>query len=153
MLVAALSSGQEPVSLLHNPAPPFVRSDLAGQKIALEKYRGKVVLLDFWATWCAGCQLELPKFQAWRKKYGAQGFEVLAVSMDDTADPVRKTVRRLRLDFPVVMGDAQLGDEYGGLLGLPVSYLIDREGKIIAEFKGDPDLDVMERLILSALRQ
>ena len=59
-----------------------------------------------------------------------QGFEVLAVSMDDTAAPVRRTVRRLQLDFPVVMGDAQLGDEYGGLLGLPVTYLIDREGKI-----------------------
>ncbi len=152
-MVAALSSAQEPQSLLRKPAPPFVRSDLTGRKIALDKFRGKVVLLDFWATWCAGCQVELPKFQTWRKKYSAQGFEVLAVSMDDTADPVRKTVRRLQLDFPVVMGDAQLGDEYGGLLGLPVTYLIDREGKIIAEFKGDSDLDVMERAILSALRQ
>ena len=81
--------------LIHKPAPTFARNDLSGREIALEKYRGKVVLLDFWATWCAGCQVELPKFQAWHKKYGAQGFEVLAVSMDDDAAPVRKTVRQV----------------------------------------------------------
>ena len=111
------------------------------------------MLLDFWATWCAGCQIELPKFAAWQKKYGTQGFSVVAVSMDDTDAPVRKTVRRLQLNFPVVMGDARLGDSYGGLLGLPVTYLIDRHGKILAEFKGDSDLDAMEHAIQVALRQ
>ena len=97
--------------------------------------------------------MELPKFSAWQKKYNLQGFRVLAVSMDDTVAPVRKTVRRLQLDFPVMMGDAQLGDEYGGLLGLPVTYLIDREGKILAKFNGDSDVDDMERTIQAALRQ
>jgi cytochrome c biogenesis protein CcmG, thiol:disulfide interchange protein DsbE len=153
LLVGALSGAQAPPNLVHKPAPLFVRNDLSGRKIALEKFRGQVVLLDFWATWCARCQVELPRFQAWQKKYGAEGFEVLAVSMDDTAAPVRKTVRKLQLNFPVAMGDAQLGDEYGGLLGLPVTYLIDREGKIIAEFKGEVDLNAMERAIQSALRQ
>jgi cytochrome c biogenesis protein CcmG/thiol:disulfide interchange protein DsbE len=152
LCVAGLCS-QTPPELVQKPAPTFIRNDLSGQKIALEKYRGKVVLLNFWATWCAGCQVELPKFSAWQKKYSPQGFSVLAVSMDDTVTPVRKTVRRLQLDFPVVMGDAQLGEEYGGLLGLPVTYLIDREGKIIAKFNGDSDLDDMERTIQSALRQ
>jgi peroxiredoxin len=153
MVVAAFSGAQAPRELVHKPAPTFVRNDLSGRRIALEQYRGKVVLLDFWATWCAGCQVELPKFAAWQKKYGAQGFNVLAVSMDDTAVPVRRTVRRLRLDFPVVMGDAQLGDQYGGLLGLPVTYLIDREGKVLVEFKGETELNAMERAIQSALRQ
>ena len=142
-----------PTNLVQKSAPVFVRNDLSGQKIALENYRGKVVLLDFWATWCAGCQVELPKFAAWQKKYGAQGFSVVAVSMDDTAAPVRTTIRRLKLNFPVVMGDAQLGDHYGGLLGLPVTYLIDRQGKILAEFKGDSDLAAMEHAIQAALRQ
>lgn len=153
LLCVAGLCAQTPPELVQKPAPTFVRNDLAGQKIALEKYRGKVVLLNFWATWCAGCQVELPKFSAWQKKYGAQGFSVLAVSMDDTVTPVRKTVRRLQLDFPVVMGDAQLGEVYGGLLGLPVTYLIDREGKIIAKFNGDSDLEEMERTIQAALRQ
>jgi peroxiredoxin len=153
MLVAASSGAQAPRELVHKPAPAFARNDLSGRRIALEQYRGKVVLLDFWATWCAGCQVELPKFAAWQKKYGAQGFNVLAVSMDDTAEPVRRAVRRLRLDFPVVMGDAQLGDQYGGLLGLPVTCLIDRKGKVIAVFKGDADLSAMEYAIQAALRQ
>lgn len=144
---------QAPPDLVHQPAPAFVRDDLSGKKVDLEKYRGKVVLLDFWATWCAGCQVELPKFAAWQRKYGAQGFNVVTVSMDDTAAPVRKTVHRLHLNFPVVMGDAQLGDQYGGLLGLPVTYLIDRQGKILAKFKGDSDLDAMERAIQDAFRQ
>jgi cytochrome c biogenesis protein CcmG, thiol:disulfide interchange protein DsbE len=142
-----------PTNLLQKPAPAFVRNDLAGKRITLENYRGKVVLLDFWATWCAGCQVELPKFAAWQKKYGAQGFSVVAVSMDDTDAPVRKAARRLQLNFPVVMGDARLGALYGGLLGLPVTYLIGRHGKILAEFKGDTDLDAMEQAIQAALRQ
>jgi peroxiredoxin len=153
VVCAAGLCAQGTADLVQKPAPPFVRNDLSGQKIALEKYRGKVVLLNFWATWCAGCQVELPKFSAWQKKYGPQGFSVLAVSMDDSAAPVRKTVRRLQLDFPVVMGDARLGEEYGGLLGLPVTYLIDRKGKILAKFNGDSDVDDMERTIQAALRQ
>ncbi|MGA9584853.1 MAG: TlpA disulfide reductase family protein [Terracidiphilus sp.] len=148
---AGLSAQTPPPGLVHTLAPLFVRNDLSGRKIALERYRGKVVLLDFWATWCAGCQVELPRFQAWQKKYGAKGFVVLAVSMDDDPAPVRKTVRRLQLDFPVVMGDARLGDEYGGLLGLPVTYLINREGRIAAEFKGETDLSVIEARIQALL--
>jgi peroxiredoxin len=149
--MAGLCAQAQP-ELVQKKAPSFVREDLTGQKISLEEYRGKVVLLNFWATWCAGCQVELPKFAAWQKKYGSRGFSVLAVSMDDTVDPVRKTARRLKLDFPVVMGDARLGDAYGGLLGLPVTYLIDREGKILAKFNGDSDLGSIEKAIRSALR-
>ena len=153
LICVASLCAQTPPDLVQKPAPLFVRNDLSGQSVALVKYRGKVVLLDFWATWCAGCQVELPKFASWQKKYGAKGFSVLAVSMDDTVAPVRKTVRRLQLDFPVVMGDARLGEEYGGLLGLPVTYLIDRQGKIISKFNGDSDLEDIERAIQSALRQ
>ena len=130
--------------ILHRAAPEFVRADLAGRSIDLKSYRGKVVLLNFWATWCAPCQIELPKFDAWQKKYGAQGLQVLAVSMDDGDAPVRRTVRRLHLEFPVVMGDAKLGDEYGGVLGLPVTFLIDREGRVVAKFRGETDLAALE---------
>jgi cytochrome c biogenesis protein CcmG/thiol:disulfide interchange protein DsbE len=146
--VALLGGGvyaqRPPLDLEHKPAPAFERTDLAGRKVRLKDYRGKVVLLNFWATWCASCQVELPRFAEWQKRYGAQGLQVLAVSMDDNAAPVRRTVRRLRLNYPIVVGDAKLGEEYGGVLGLPVTYLVDREGMIVRRIKGETDLHVLE---------
>src|SRR5579863_1465804 len=82
-----------PLDLVHKAAPAFVRMDLAGRKVRLRNYRGKVVLLNFWATWCASCRLELPRFADWQKTFGAQGLQVLAVSMDDSASPARRTAR------------------------------------------------------------
>jgi cytochrome c biogenesis protein CcmG/thiol:disulfide interchange protein DsbE len=142
-----------PPDLTNKPAPAFVRLDLAGRRVGLEQYRGKVVLLNFWATWCGPCQVELPRFAKWQKTYGAQGFQVLAVSMDDSEAPVRRTVRRLHLDFPVVMGDANLGDEYGGVLGLPITFLIDRDGRIVAQWRGETDLNSLEGQVRRLLAQ
>lgn len=138
-------------SLLHRQAPEFVRADLAGRKIDLRDMRGKVILLNFWATWCGPCQVELPKFDQWQKNYGAEGLQVVAVSMDDTEPPVRRAVRRLHLDLPVVMGDAKLGEKYGGVLGLPVTFLVNRNGFIVAEFKGQTDLHVLEERVKTLL--
>jgi thiol-disulfide isomerase/thioredoxin len=118
--------------------------DLTGKKIGLKHYRGKVVLLNFWATWCAPCQLELPTFESWQKTYGAEGLQVLAVSMDDGDAPVQRTVRRLHLSYPVMMGNAKLGEKYGGVLGLPVTFLIDRDGRVAAKIKGEADMHAME---------
>lgn len=144
--LSLLSAGfaQAPPDLVHKPAPQFVQPDLNGRQIDLKSYRGKVVLLNFWATWCAPCQVELPRFEAWQKKYGAQGLQVVAVSMDDADAPVRRTVRRLRLGFPVLMGDAKIGDSYGGVLGLPITFLIDRNGVVVAKIKGETDLGKLE---------
>jgi len=146
VLMATLYEGssQSPVDPLHKAAPQFKRTDLNGRSIDLRDYRGKVVLLNFWATWCASCQVELPRFDAWQKKYGADGLQVLTVSMDDGDAPVRKTVRRLHLALPVVMGDAKLGEAYGGVLGLPVTFLIRRDGVVEAKVKGETDLDALE---------
>ena len=135
---------RQPQESIHPTAPIFVRTDLTGHEINLKRYRGKVVLLNFWATWCEPCRLELPKFGAWHRRYGGDGFAVIAVSMDDTNAPVRRTVRRMRLDFPVLMGDAKLGEAYGGVLGLPVSFLIDRNGRIVAKIRGEADMDALE---------
>ena len=144
LLCAIKVSAQGPPETAGATAPEFVRKDLSGHSVNLEKYRGKVVLLNFWATWCAPCQVELPEFGAWEKKYGTDSLQVIAVSMDDGDSTVRKTVRRLHLDFPVVMGDAEIGQAYGGVLGLPVTFLIDRDGKIAAHHKGETDLGQME---------
>jgi thiol-disulfide isomerase/thioredoxin len=121
-----------------------VRNDLSGTSVSVQNYRGKVVLLNFWATWCSSCQVELPQFDAWQKKYGDGGLQIITVSMDDSEAPVRRTVRRLHLKLPVVMGDAKLGEAYGGVLGLPVTFLIDRKGTIVAQYKGETPPDIIE---------
>jgi cytochrome c biogenesis protein CcmG, thiol:disulfide interchange protein DsbE len=154
LLCAGSLTAQAPGGgLLHRSAPEFIRADISGRSIDLKGYRGKVVLLNFWATWCASCQLELPSFAQWQLEYGPKGLQVLAASMDDDAAPVRATVLRLHLNFPVVMGDAALGTLYGGVLGLPVTYLIDRDGKISYEFKGEADLGVIRARIEQLLAE
>jgi len=137
--------------LLHKPAPAFVRNSLGGQLVDSSAYRGKVVLLNFWATWCAPCQLEMPRFAAWQKQYGPQGLQIVGVSMDDEPDGVRKLTSKLRINYPVVMGDEQLGTLYGGILGLPVTFLIDRQGQVVARFQGETDLNAMEEQIKQLL--
>ena len=138
-------------SLLLKQAPSFVRKDLSGQRVNLSAYRGKVVLLNFWATWCAPCQLEMPRFASWRMQYGSHGLQILGVSMDDDESAARKTCIKLRVNYPVVMGDERLGTLYGGVLGLPVTYLIDRHGRICAKFQGETDLKEMESRIKELL--
>jgi cytochrome c biogenesis protein CcmG, thiol:disulfide interchange protein DsbE len=157
LLLASMLVAAVPYSALaqnvqvHKQAPVFVRNDLTGRRIDLHAYRGRVVLLNFWATWCGPCQVELPRFGAWQMQYGSQGLQVLAVSMDDEATPVRKLVRKLKLDFPVIMGDEKLGNLYGGVLGLPVTYLIGRDGTVAARLEGQADLPAMEERIKGLL--
>lgn len=144
---------EPPSPMLHKPAPAFVRKDLEGNPVSLREKRGKVLLLNFWATWCSPCLEEMPQFKRWQEKYGPEGFEVIAVSMDDTRDPVRAFVGRLRPNFPVVMGDEKLGNLYGGIFGLPVSYLIGRDGRIEARLAGATDMDALEERVESLLKK
>ncbi len=138
-------------SLLDKPAPGFTLTDLNGQPLRLASFRGKVVLLNFWATWCAPCQVEMPVFTKWRERYGPQGLEVVGISMDDDSAPVRRLVGRLKLDYRVAMGDARLGARYGGVLGLPLTFLVDRRGIVRARFQGETDLRTMERRLNALL--
>jgi cytochrome c biogenesis protein CcmG, thiol:disulfide interchange protein DsbE len=154
-LVAAslIVSAQPADPLLNKPAPQFVRADLNQQRIDLASYRGKVVLLAFWATWCAPCQTEMPRFIDWQTRYGHAGLQVIGISMDDDSAPVAALTRKRHVNYPIVMGDEQLGTSYGGILGLPVTFLIDRQGNIAARFKGETKLTVMERAAQRLLRE
>ncbi len=136
---------------LNRPAPEFSLTDLNHKRLDLCALRGKVVLLDFWATWCAPCQVEMPHFVNWQKEYGERGLQVIGISMDDDAGPVRNLYRRLRVNYPVAMGDARLGETYGGIYGLPVTFLIDRNGMIRAEYQGVTDLGKIQAKVLSLL--
>jgi cytochrome c biogenesis protein CcmG, thiol:disulfide interchange protein DsbE len=126
----AVAVPDSPASVISRPAPDFSRISLNHDLVSLAAYRGKVVLLSFWATWCSPCLIEMPHFVAWQRAYGKRGLQVIGISMDDEAQPVRAAYQRYRLNYPVVMGDERLGEMYGGILGLPVTFLIDRSGKI-----------------------
>jgi thiol-disulfide isomerase/thioredoxin len=145
--------GAAPASLVNRRAPEIARPDLKGKTLDLRSFRGKVVLLNFWATWCAPCQLEMPAFAAWQQQYGPQGLQVVGISMDDDSAPVRILVTRLKLNYPVAMGDARLGEQYGGVLGLPLTYLVDRGGVVRARFQGETDLKIIEKRLKAMLVQ
>lgn len=137
-------------------APDFARVDLAGHPVRLRDYRGKLVLLSFWATWCEPCRAEAPRFSEWQRQYGPQGLQILGISMDDDVSAVATFVRDLGLSYPIVMGDVPLAEQFGGVLGLPLSFLIDPAGRIVARYRGEPDLGRIEQRIresLSALRR
>ncbi len=132
-------------------APDFSRPDLAGRPLQLADYRGKLVLLNFWASWCAPCLEEMPRFSRWQRQYGARGLQVIGVSMDDDAAAVRQHLARHPVAYPAIIGDAKLGAAFGGVMGLPLTYLIDRQGRIAARYQGENDLAAIEAQIRALL--
>lgn len=153
-------AAQEPMpasTLLQKPAPVFKLTDLNGQAVDLHALRGNVVLLNFWATWCAPCRAEMPTFAAWQTTYQARGLRVVGVSMDDAEEvkpeAVRKLIAKLKVNYPIVIGDEALSRLYNGVVVLPVTYLVDRKGVIRAEYRGESDLESMEHQIQQLLAE
>ncbi len=159
LLMAALSAGGNSLDArgttsrpsIYRSAPNFSRMDLNHKQMNLADYRGKVVLLNFWATWCAPCLAEIPRFVQWQQEYGAHGLQVIGISMDDDAQPMRSAYRKYKLNYPVVMGDEKIGEMYGDIFGLPVTFLIDRSGKIRFKHRGAVDLNRLQREIQTLL--
>ena len=113
------------------PAPDFALKDAIGATVKLSDYRGKVVLLNFWATWCGPCQEEIPWFISFQQEFKDRDFSVLGVSLDDDGwDAVKPFVARRKLNYQVVLGGDEVTRIYGDVENLPTTFIIDREGRI-----------------------
>lgn len=132
-------------------APAFSLTDLNGRKIELADQKGKVVLLDFWATWCGPCRIEIPGFVKLQERYRDQGLVVIGVSLDDSVEPVRDFYREFNMNYAVAMGDERMTELYGGILGLPTTFLIGRDGRIYSKHTGATDVSVFEEEIKELL--
>jgi peroxiredoxin len=118
------------------PAPDFALKDVSGRTVTLKDYRGKVVLLDFWATWCAGCKEEIPWFSKFEETYRAKGLAVVGVSMDTSGwSVVKPFLANTKVSYPMVLADDATAQKYG-IKALPDTFLIDRQGRIAVVYKG-----------------
>src|SRR5690242_2574280 len=137
MGAVAAGVGSTPVQALQKltpgmMAPRFTRTGFDGKPVDLAAFKGKVVLIDFWASWCAPCVITIPHFRDWQSRWRGRGFQVIGISMDDSTSEAKAAAARLGVNYPVIMGDAKLAITYGGILGLPVEMLVGRDGRIVS---------------------
>lgn len=145
-------------------APAFSLEDLSGKKVSLASYKGKAVLINFWATWCAPCKIETPWLVELRNQYASQGFEILGVSTDDIdrddakklaseKQEIARFVDKMHMPYPVLIEGDKLDHPYGGLDVLPISFFVNRAGVVVAAEAGLTSKDDIEGNIKKALGQ
>ncbi len=159
LALTALAGAQIPVMPPPAPgpqigqrAPAFTLAGLRGGHVALARFRGKVVLLDFWATWCEPCRQEIPKLIALQREFGGRGFTVLGVALDDGGAPVvRPVARRLGISYPIAIGTIPVAAAYGGMEGLPTAFLLGRDGRVRQIYYGVQRQAELQQAIRAAL--
>ncbi len=133
-------------------APDFTLDSLDGKSVRLSDLRGKAVLLNFWATWCGPCKIEMPWFVELQKEYGPQGLQVVGVAMDDSSkDDIAKFAKDMGVNYPVLLGKEAVGDAYGGVPALPETFFISRDGKIVDKIIGLKGRSEIEDAVKKAL--
>ena len=132
--------------LLGKAAPAFTLLDLSGKKVSLADFKGKPVIVNFWATWCGPCKLEMPWFQEFYAKYQPQGLVILGLSQDDGTpkDEIAAAAKHIGVSYPILLPDDSVAKKYGGVDYLPETFYIDRKGKVLLTSAGAPSKDEME---------
>jgi peroxiredoxin len=149
---ASLPPGRVGGDAKGQPAPQFELKDLAGKSVRLSDYQGKVVLLNFWATWCPPCKEEMPWFVDLQQRYGAQGLQVIGIAMDDAGEKAVGTfTQKLGVNYPVLMGKESVAEAYGNVQFLPDTFYIGRDGKILKHVQGLIERKSIEQTIKQAL--
>ena len=133
-------------------APKFRLTDITGKPLNLSDDQGKVVLVDFWATWCVPCRWEVPDLVELQQKYRASGLRVIGISMDDEAEPIRKFYEDFEMNYPVAMGGDPLSNLFGGVPGLPTTFLIGGDGRIHDKHVGAQGIEYFEPKVRDLLR-
>jgi thiol-disulfide isomerase/thioredoxin len=159
MLLVGKHSAKRPLSMgdpaKGSVAPAFeLKSIPEGKVVPLDSLRGKAVLLNFWATWCGPCKIEMPWLVDLQKKYGPEGLQIVGVAMDDTEPKeIADFAHKMGVNYIVLQGTEKVGDMYGGVDRLPLTYYIDRSGKVVDETIGLASESVIEDAIQRALAQ
>jgi len=118
-------------------APDFTLVDLEGNNLTLSDFKRKVIILNFWATWCPPCRMEIPDFIELYEKYGDEGLRIIGVNLDGgDRSSVKKFSEKYKINYPVVFGDVNVTQDYGGIRAIPTTFIIDREGNIREKYVG-----------------
>ncbi len=148
------SGDKAPTSPGGKPAPSFTLQDLKGNQISLSDFKGKVVILDFWATWCPPCVMEIPHFIELYEQYKGRGFAMVGISVDrEGVSVVESFVRKYRVNYPILMTDGQVQKAYGGIPNIPTTFVIDSAGNIRQKYIGYRDKAVFEADIKTLLAE
>ncbi|MDQ5978475.1 MAG: hypothetical protein QG602_1449 [Verrucomicrobiota bacterium] len=148
----ALLAGSASASVVGQPAPAVTFKDLAGKEVSLASLKGKVVVVDFWATWCGPCRVEIPGYIEMQKKYGKDGVVIVGVSLDQKGPKhVQKFVEQNAMNYTIVMGDSDTVSAFGGFDSIPTTFLISRDGKILHEKSGAMAHEEYEAILKKAL--
>jgi thiol-disulfide isomerase/thioredoxin len=148
----ARRTGSTPRIAKSTVAPDFSLESLDGKSVRLSDLRGKAVLLNFWATWCGPCKIEMPWFVELQNQYGAQGLQVIGVAMDDASkEDIAKFAKDMGVNYPILIGKESIGDQYGGIPALPESFFIGRDGKMVDKIIGLKGKGEIEDAVKKAL--
>src|SRR5438094_8956212 len=133
-------------------APDFTLESLDGKPVSLSDFRGKAVLVNFWATWCQPCKIEMPWFEEMQQQYGPNGFQVLGIAMDDASkEDIAKFAKEMGVNYPILIGKEAVGDAYGGVSFMPQTFFIGRDGKVVDKILGLKGKGEIEDAIKKAL--